>query len=55
MVSIKVSAAGRPITIARGLPIVLDLPASSIETATVGHVKEALAGKYPQVADFFCL
>ena len=50
MVSVNVSAAGRPIPLARGLPIALEIPSKSLETAKIADVKEALAAKFPQVS-----
>ena len=50
MVSVNVSAAGRPIPLARGLPVVLEIPSKSLETAKIADVKEALAAKFPQVS-----
>ena len=45
MVSVKVSAAGKPPSVARGLPITLDLQ----EDATILQVKEAIAARFPKV------
>ncbi|KDQ59097.1 hypothetical protein JAAARDRAFT_68653 [Jaapia argillacea MUCL 33604] len=44
MVSITVSAAGKPISVARGLPGSLEVP----EDASVADIKAALAAKYPK-------
>ncbi|EGN99306.1 hypothetical protein SERLA73DRAFT_168792 [Serpula lacrymans var. lacrymans S7.3] len=48
MVSIKISAAGKPVSLARGLPYAVDLPGKQAEDATIGDVKVALAAKYPK-------
>jgi very-long-chain enoyl-CoA reductase len=50
MVSIKVSAAGKPIALARGLPMVVELSGKQLEDATVADVKSAIAKKYPGVS-----
>jgi hypothetical protein len=46
--SVKISPAGRAPTVARGLPVTLDVP-GSWEDLTVGAVKAALADKFPKV------
>ncbi|KAF8839518.1 hypothetical protein BDN67DRAFT_969912 [Paxillus ammoniavirescens] len=46
MVSVTVSPAGRPISIARGLPSQFDIPGKQLEDATVGDVKVAIAKKF---------
>ncbi|KAG2133532.1 3-oxo-5-alpha-steroid 4-dehydrogenase-domain-containing protein [Suillus bovinus] len=48
MVSINVSAAGKPIALARGLPMVVELPGKQLEDATIADVKNAIAEKYPR-------
>lgn len=47
MVSINVSAAGKPIALARGLPMVVELSGKRLEDATVADVKSAIAKQYP--------
>ncbi|EIW83603.1 hypothetical protein CONPUDRAFT_99121 [Coniophora puteana RWD-64-598 SS2] len=48
MVSITVQPAGRPVKLAKGLPIKVDLPGKDVSTATVGDVKAALVAKFPR-------
>lgn len=52
MVSINVSAAGKPISLARGLPMVVELSGKQLENATIADVKSAIAEKYPRVSLF---
>jgi very-long-chain enoyl-CoA reductase len=49
MVTVNVSAAGKPIALARGLPILVQLPGKQIEDATIADVKSAITQKYPKV------
>ncbi|KAI9566845.1 3-oxo-5-alpha-steroid 4-dehydrogenase-domain-containing protein [Boletus coccyginus] len=48
MVSVAVSPAGKPISIARGLPSQFDIPEKQVEDATIGDVKVAIAKKFPK-------
>ncbi|KAH7884782.1 3-oxo-5-alpha-steroid 4-dehydrogenase-domain-containing protein [Phlebopus sp. FC_14] len=48
MVRVKVSAAGKAPSFARGLPCEFELPGKQVEDATVGDIKAAIAKKYPQ-------
>ncbi|KAG1857875.1 3-oxo-5-alpha-steroid 4-dehydrogenase-domain-containing protein [Suillus tomentosus] len=48
MVSINVSAAGKPISLARGLPMVVELSGKQLEDATIADVKSAIVEKYPR-------
>ncbi|KAG1738438.1 3-oxo-5-alpha-steroid 4-dehydrogenase-domain-containing protein [Suillus paluster] len=48
MVTVNVSATGKPIALARGLPMVVELPGKQLEDATIGDVKSAIAKKYPK-------
>src|SRR6267154_3900760 len=50
MVTVNVSAAGKPIALARGLPMVVELPGKQLEDATIADVKSAIAKKYPKVS-----
>jgi very-long-chain enoyl-CoA reductase len=50
MVTVNVSAAGKPIALARGLPITVVLPGKQLEDATITDVKSAIAKKYPKVS-----
>jgi hypothetical protein len=49
MVSITVSAAGHPPSLARGLPLKAEIPGKDIENATIGDIKSAVAAKFPKV------
>jgi len=49
MVSVTVSAAGKPTPLARGLPVTLDITTAD---PTVADVKASLASKYPKVRVF---
>lgn len=49
MVTVNVSAAGKPIALARGLPMLVQLPGKQIEDATIADVKSAITQKYPKV------
>ncbi|KAG2132961.1 3-oxo-5-alpha-steroid 4-dehydrogenase-domain-containing protein [Suillus clintonianus] len=48
MVSVNVSAAGKPIALARGLPMVVELSGKELEDVTIADVKNAIAKKYPK-------
>ncbi|KAN0092682.1 3-oxo-5-alpha-steroid 4-dehydrogenase domain containing protein [Tylopilus felleus] len=48
MVSVTVSPAGKPISIARGLPSQFDLPGKEVHDVTIHDVKVAIAKKYPK-------
>ncbi|KAG6369694.1 3-oxo-5-alpha-steroid 4-dehydrogenase-domain-containing protein [Boletus reticuloceps] len=48
MVSVTVSPAGKPISIARGLPSQFDIPGKDLQDATIGDVKVAIAKKFPK-------
>ena len=48
MVTITVSAAARPPSLAKGLPITLDVS----EEATIKDVKSKIAEKFPKVSSF---
>jgi len=50
MVSVTVSPAGKPISIARGLPSQFDIPEKQVEDATIGDVKVAIAKKFLKVS-----
>jgi very-long-chain enoyl-CoA reductase len=52
MVTVSVSAAGKPIPLARGLPMVVELPGKQLEDVTIANVKSAIAKKYPKVNPF---
>jgi len=52
MVIVNVSAAGKPIALARGLPMVVELPGKQLEDVTIADVKHAVAKKYPRVNHF---
>ncbi|EPQ54162.1 hypothetical protein GLOTRDRAFT_78098 [Gloeophyllum trabeum ATCC 11539] len=52
MVSITVSAAGKPLSVARGLPVDLDIPNKNAEDVTVADIKQALAAKFPKLYAF---
>jgi hypothetical protein len=45
MISVKVSPAGRPLSLARGLPVTVGVK----EDAKVSDVKAAIASKFPKV------
>lgn len=45
MVSVKVSPAGKPLPLARGLPVTVEVK----DNATVSDVKAAIAAKFPKV------
>jgi very-long-chain enoyl-CoA reductase len=47
MVSVNVSAAGKPIALARGLPTVVELSGKQLEDATIADVKSAIAREFP--------
>jgi very-long-chain enoyl-CoA reductase len=47
MVSVNVSAAGKPIALARGLPTVVELSGKQLEDATIADVKSAIAKEFP--------
>jgi very-long-chain enoyl-CoA reductase len=47
MVSVNVSAAGKPIALARGLPTVVELSGKQLEDATIADVKNAIAREFP--------
>lgn len=53
MVSVTVSPAGKPISIARGLPSQFDLPGKEVHDVTIHDVKVAIAKKYPKVSPSF--
>ena len=50
MVSVTVSPAGKPISIARGLPSQFDIPGKEVHDTTIGDVKVAIAKKFPKVS-----
>jgi very-long-chain enoyl-CoA reductase len=50
MVSVTVSPAGKPISIARGIPSQFDIPGKQVQDATIGDVKVAIAKKFPKVS-----
>lgn len=50
MVSVTVSPAGKPISIARGLPSKIDIPGKQVQDATIGDIKVAIAKKFPKVS-----
>jgi very-long-chain enoyl-CoA reductase len=50
MVSVNVSAAGKPIALARGLPTVVELSGKQLEDATIADVKSAIAREFPGVS-----
>jgi len=45
MVSVKISPAGKPVSLARGLPVTVEVKAD----AKVSDVKVAVAAKFPRV------
>ena len=49
MVTVTVSAAGKPLVVARGLPFTVEFPLKSIDEVTVEDVKSSLATKFPKV------
>ncbi|KAI5122519.1 hypothetical protein M0805_005247 [Coniferiporia weirii] len=48
MVSVTVAAAGRPPAIAKKLPLTIELPGKTLENATVGDIKDAIAAQFPR-------
>jgi len=48
MVAVVVTPAGRAPSFAKGLPITVDLTDKSLDTATVGDIKTAIAQKFPK-------
>lgn len=50
MVSVTVSAAGRPSSLARGLPITVTIQNKDVESATVADVKAEILKKFPKVS-----
>lgn len=50
MVSVTVSPAGKPISIAPGLPSRLDIAGKQVQDVTIGDVKAAIAKKFPKVS-----
>jgi hypothetical protein len=50
MVSVKVSPAGKPLPLARGLPVTVEVK----DNATVSDVKAAIAVKFPKVGRTTC-
>lgn len=50
MVAITISAAGKPPSVARGLPFTVEITGKSIKEVTVGDVKSSLADKFPKVS-----
>lgn len=49
MVSVTISAAGKPLAVARKLPITVVLGEKTLDTATVEDVKQAIAAQFPKV------
>jgi len=49
MVTVTVSAAGKPPAVARGLPFTVEIPGKSIDQVTIGDVKSSLAARFPKV------
>ena len=49
MVSVTVSSAGKPPSVARKLPITVDLADKTVDTATIGDLKIAIARQFPSV------
>lgn len=50
MVSVTVSPAGKPISIARGLPSQFDVPGKQVQDATIGDIKAVIAKKFRKVS-----
>ncbi|KIM84893.1 hypothetical protein PILCRDRAFT_817709 [Piloderma croceum F 1598] len=48
MVSVTISAAGKPPTVARGLPFTVEFPAKSTDQVTIEDVKSSIANKFPK-------
>ena len=48
MVSVKISPAGKPLSLARGLPITVEVK----NDAKVSDLKAAVAAKFPKVGQF---
>ncbi|KAG9315369.1 3-oxo-5-alpha-steroid 4-dehydrogenase-domain-containing protein [Chiua virens] len=48
MVSLTISPAGKPISIARGLPSQFDIPGKEVQDATIRDLKVAIAKKFPK-------
>ncbi|KAJ3476755.1 hypothetical protein NLI96_g10946 [Meripilus lineatus] len=48
MVSVSVSAVGRPIALAKDLPTTLEFPGKAAENVTISDLKQALAAKFPK-------
>ncbi|THH21643.1 hypothetical protein EUX98_g8314 [Antrodiella citrinella] len=49
MVSVTVSPAGRPLALAKGLPIIVQIPNKTVESATIGDVKAEVSRKFPKL------
>lgn len=49
MVSVTISAAGKPPALARKLPITVVLGEKTLDSATVEDVKQAIAAQFPKV------
>jgi very-long-chain enoyl-CoA reductase len=45
MISVKISSAGKPLSLARGLPITVEVN----DDAKVSDIKAAIAAKFPKV------
>jgi hypothetical protein len=50
MASVKISSAGKPLSLARGLPITVEVK----DDAKVSDVKAAIAAKFPKVGRVVC-
>ena len=52
MVTVTVSAAGKPPAVAKKLPITVQIDGKSIDNATIGDVKNEIKKQFPKVSMF---